>query len=69
MVRLFEEACRDLLSVGPAQRQLWLESRTQGSAEAVALLVPVVERFQGQVVDELGPALKWCRQHVVQISA
>jgi hypothetical protein len=65
MVRLFVEACRALLNVPPAERRSWLASRTPESAEAVALLAPVVEQFEGQAVEDVGKALNWCRCYIV----
>ena len=44
MVRLFEDACRQLLSVPPDEREAWLAAFNQ--PEAAALLRPVVEHFQ-----------------------
>ncbi len=61
MVRLFEDACRQLLSVPPDQRVAWLEKFNQ--PEAAALLRPVMAKFAGQVVADMGVALRWCREH------
>jgi spermidine synthase len=63
MLRLFEEACRQLLRVAPAQRRSWLATRAGASPQGVALLTPVVDHFQGQVVEEEA-ALAWCRQYI-----
>jgi hypothetical protein len=69
MVRLFQDACRLLLAQPPAQRRSWLSQRTGGAVEATALLVPVLERFEGQVVDDLSSALVWCGQYATAVSA
>lgn len=61
MVRLFEDACRQLLSVPPDQREAWLAQFKQ--PEAAALLRPVIAKFAGQVVADIGVALRWCREH------
>jgi hypothetical protein len=65
MVRLFEEACRQLLGMAPAQRRAWLEIQAGASPPALALLTPVVDHFQGRVVDDVQEALAWCRRYVV----
>lgn len=62
MVRLFEDACRDLLRQPPQERSPWLEQRTQGNPAAHALLLPVLERFADQAFDDLTPPLAWCRR-------
>jgi hypothetical protein len=69
MVRLFEDACRLLLAHPPAQRSKWLAQRSRGAAETIALLTPVLERFESRVVEDLGPALAWCRHYVTTLSA
>jgi spermidine synthase len=68
MVRLFEEACRQLLAVPPAQRRSWLAARTASSARAATLLAPVLEQFEGQRVENVDAALAWCRQFIVRLS-
>lgn len=62
MVRLFEDACRRLLSVPPDQRAEWLARFNQ--PEAADLLRSVVERFSGRVVEDIDAALRWCRQNI-----
>jgi hypothetical protein len=69
MVRLFEQACRQLLQVPPAQRRSWLTARAGASPEAIALLAPVVDHFEERPVGNLDAALDWCRRYVVQVSA
>ncbi len=68
MVRLFEDACRQLLQVPPAGRGSWLASHVGASSPAVALLTPVVDHFEGQVVENTGEALAWCRDYIVHVS-
>jgi len=62
MMRLFEDACRDLLRQPPQARSSWLEQRTQGNPAARALLLPVLDRFAGQAFDDLALPLAWCRR-------
>ncbi|MBN1286434.1 MAG: class I SAM-dependent methyltransferase [Anaerolineae bacterium] len=66
MVRLFEEACRQLLATPPAQRRPWLRAHAKTSPQGVALLMPVAAHFEGQAVEDPEPALDWCRRYVVQ---
>jgi hypothetical protein len=68
MVRLFEDACRVLLAQPPEQRCSWLARRTVSAAATLALLTPVLEQFEGKVVDDLEPALAWCRQYATTVS-
>jgi len=65
MVWLFEEACRQLLSVPPAKREAWLAEFSQ--PEAATLLRPVMVEFVGRIVDDVGAALKWCREYIVSV--
>jgi hypothetical protein len=67
MVRLFEEACRQLLGVAPAERRPWLAAQAESSPQAVALLTPVVDHFQGREVEEEESALTWCRRYAVRL--
>ena len=62
MVRLFEDACRQLLNVPPNRRDAWLAKRDR--PEAAALLQPVVAHFVGRVVEDIEEALQWCRGHI-----
>jgi hypothetical protein len=66
MVRLFEDACRQLLAVAPAERRSWLAAQAKASPQAVALLKPMVDHFQGRVVENEQSALAWCRRYIVQ---
>lgn len=66
MVRLFEEACRQLLAVAPGQRQAWLAAQAEASPQAVALLTPVADHVGEQEVEDVEDALAWCRQYIVQ---
>jgi hypothetical protein len=63
MVRLFEDACRRLLSTLPAERETWLAKFDQ--PEAASLLQSVVAQFGGQVVNDMTSALAWCKEHIV----
>jgi hypothetical protein len=66
MVRLFEEACRQLLAVRPGRRREWLADQTEMSPEAVALLTPVVDYVGERWVDDGASALAWCREYIVR---
>jgi len=65
MVRLFEDACRQLLSVPPQEREAWLANFDQ--PEAATLLRPVMVEFVERPVDDVEAALKWCREHIVSV--
>jgi hypothetical protein len=66
MVRLFEDACRQLLDVAPAQRRAWLAAQAEGSPQAVALLTPVLDQFGERRVQDVQAALTWCREHIMR---
>jgi hypothetical protein len=65
MTRLFEDACIRLLSVSPEQRRQWLFSQAESNPQAVTLLEPVVEHFEGQRIGDWKRALRWCRRYIV----
>jgi hypothetical protein len=69
MVRLFVDACQSLLAQHPEQRRSWLTQRTGGATATIALLNPVLERFAGQVTDDLPSVLAWCRRYVTTVSS
>ena len=66
MVRLFEEACRQLLIVAPGKRRAKLLAQLESSPQALALLKPVVDYFGERVVGDMEDALAWCRHYIVQ---
>jgi len=68
MVRLFEDACRQLLSVVPQQRQAWLAARAAAAPQAAALLTPIVDHFGAGVMadKEVEEALIWCRAYITR---
>jgi hypothetical protein len=71
MVRLFEDACNQMLAVSPSERRTWLLAQGQRSPQAVGLLLPVIDHFEEHVFItriELTEALAWCRQHIVHVS-
>jgi hypothetical protein len=68
MVRLFEDACRQLLTIVPQERRGWLLDQGEASPRAVALLMPVVDRFESQAIDDLESALEWCRRFITAYS-
>ncbi|HEC23832.1 MAG TPA: class I SAM-dependent methyltransferase [Chloroflexi bacterium] len=67
MVRLFEQACEQLLSMPPAEREDWLEAATEGRPMARRLMRPVLARFSDLPGPEWESALRWCREYVVTI--
>jgi spermidine synthase len=69
MVRLFEEACCQLLAVPPVRRRSWLDASTAASPRAAVLLRPVAEQFDGQTIEDVDAALAWCRQFIVYLTA
>ncbi len=70
MVRLFEDACRQLLAVAPDDRPAWLAAWTSTCPQA-ELLAPVAAHFAGQEMDAaaIDDALAWCRTHIMHLSA
>lgn len=65
MLRLFQDACRRLLEVPPADRIRWLEILTRQRANVQRMLLPVVEHFDGQAIDDDDVALGWCREFAI----
>ncbi len=68
MVRLFESACEHLLRIEPGERHNWLRIMTRQRPAVWHLLLPVVEHFAGLAVEDMGPALAWCREYVTRVS-
>ena len=68
MVRLFEDACRQLLRVPPARRRDWLAAQRRSSPRAVPLLEPVIEHFAVHQPVSTDAALAWCRAYIVALS-
>jgi len=66
MVRLFEDACRQLLSVPPPMRRAWLDSQRPANPRAVEMLVPIVEHLGEKDVQQ---ALAWCRRYAVTLTS
>lgn len=68
MVRLFEDACRQLLALDPSARPAWLEAWLE-QTPAARLLEPVAERFAGRTFDaeSIDEALVWCRRHIIAV--
>jgi hypothetical protein len=69
MVRLYEDACRELLSLPPAERRLLLSDRERVSPAAAALLRPVAEEYDSQRVADWPAALAWCRRHITGLAS
>jgi hypothetical protein len=65
MVRLYEDACCQVLAMDPERRTAWLTTQAQASPQAIALLTPVVDHFRGQAIADMDAALAWCRRHIV----
>jgi len=63
MVRLFEDACRQLLNLPPDKREIWLAQFSQ--PEATALLQPIVAKFVGEKIEDMDAALAWSRAYIV----
>jgi hypothetical protein len=66
MVRLFEQACQQLLDVAPEQRRAWLIAQAETSSPSVDLLMPVVDQFGRLNVLDVEQALGWCRSYIVR---
>jgi hypothetical protein len=66
MVRLFEQACQQLLGLPPENRQTQLAS---SRPEAQNLLKPILARFDNQVIENWESALRWCKDYAVQITS
>jgi hypothetical protein len=66
MVRLFEGACERVLRVAPGERDRWLAVLTRQRPAVWQLLMPVVEHFAGQIVEDWDAALAWCRAYVTR---
>ncbi len=64
MLRLFEDACRQLLSVPPHERQAWLAGH---DPTRTAPLLRVLAHFGGRAVDDMDAAMAWCRAHVAEL--
>jgi hypothetical protein len=67
MVRLYEDACRQLLAVPSARRDAWLKAQIETAPKADWLLSPVAAHFRGKDVENVDIALAWCRQFVVRL--
>jgi hypothetical protein len=67
MVRLFEAACEQLLAVDPGDRADWLAAVTADRPDVFDLVEPVLDHFAGQEIDEIEPALDWCREYVIGV--
>ena len=68
MVRLFEEACGELLETPAAKRPAWLATLRIASPSAAALLDPVAAHFAGVDPADMVAALAWCRAYIVSAS-
>jgi len=67
MVRLFEEACRELLAVPPAARESWLADSERVPPTAAALLVGVAGHYRGRQVEDWAEARAWCRRYATSM--
>jgi spermidine synthase len=69
MVRLFEQACRQVLAVPPGKRTAWLTSQAEASPAALTLLEPVVDHFRGREIKDWDMILAWCRHYAAQVTS
>jgi hypothetical protein len=69
MVRLYEDACGQLLAIAPEKREAWLISRANASPGAMPLLMPVLRRFEDQPIEDMGAAKAWCRRFITNVTA
>ncbi len=67
MVRLFEAACEQLLTVDPGERTEWLQAVTADRPDVLRLVEPVLDHFAGQEINEMEAALDWCREYVIGV--
>ncbi|NDJ53145.1 MAG: hypothetical protein GYB68_08695 [Chloroflexi bacterium] len=67
MLRLFEDACRQLLSVTPSEREAYFDEVRTAQPGTLALLRPVLDHFAGEVVN-LDEALPWCRDYAIKLT-
>lgn len=69
MVRLFLDACEQLLRVPAIQRASWLEQSAGASPAAHDLLSPLLAQFAGLDFSEqkLSDALAFCRAYILQV--
>lgn len=65
MLRLFEQACRQLLSLPPDTRQSQLAA---SRSDAQDLLQPILAHFDNQIIKDWESALAWCREYAAQIT-
>lgn len=69
MLELFETACRQVLAVPPDARRGWLLAQAGDAPQAIPLLMPVIEHFADDSVEDEAPALAWCRRHALTLTA
>ncbi|MCD4685108.1 MAG: hypothetical protein K8S97_04130 [Anaerolineae bacterium] len=68
IVRLFEDACRQLLSLPPDQRADALAAAGQSPA-AIRLLTPVLDHFADYPTPDPDSAQAWCWEYAIHITA
>lgn len=68
MLALFEDACRKILALPPGARTDSLAAQAHDAPRALALLGPVLDRFEGAPVADMRAALGWCHRHALRIT-
>ncbi len=68
MLRLFTDACLQLLQTPPSERTLMLEQATLQRPEVQRMLIGVLDYFASEVVEDWDVALNWCRSYAVRFT-
>lgn len=68
MLALFEDACRKILALPPRARIDSLAAQAHDAPRALALLGPVLDRFEDAPVADMRAALGWCRRHALRVT-
>jgi spermidine synthase len=67
MLRLFGDACRQLLQAPPAERTTLLIRTTHQRPDVQRMLTGVLDHFAGQIIEDWDAAIRWCRDYAVQV--
>ena len=65
MIRLFTDACRQLLQTPPEERVDVLHRTAHQRPEVHHMLAGVLDHFAGQIIEDWDAALGWCRDYAV----
>jgi hypothetical protein len=69
MLRLFEEACIQLLQIGdPRKRYSWFVTRSFSRPMAADLLTPVAKYFDSTECPDIAQALGWCDRYITELA-